>query len=447
MYLLAFPHDLCHLVLREWIEWRDLSCLDIAYLGSSRRLGWLTQISSLAVTQPPASSISTDDESLAIFYAWLFSRNVVACESFPVRLRVLTQALPSCPSTYSHTIRSIVIDKRTEQPLTTSDFINQLNALADFLNGCHHIESVKIDGKFILLSTGQMVNDDILIGERYEELLLSTIAACLGKNRLHNLEITSHYAQPHDNHPIHRLLINHVSTLRKFQLLDASRSVLPDGQSDSILEILSSHPFHLTKLILSSNKKGPTTSQFMNYLTSNGGKTLTELELEYSLSSFQINDNILQSIAIACPNLRVLALLKNHARHDEVHHLSSLFQYCPGLKRVTFAHVSIDIDDMNEIEITSTLKLFDSVSFNQQVVVLPYEGYEALFAILELPRLTKFELFSCEESQDADVNEILKKQLVWPSTFSWGVIDAKNCIINFDADRLLHPGVTMKHGH
>eukprot|EP00981_Chlorochromonas_danica_P004083 scaffold784_cov229-Ochromonas_danica.AAC.3 len=79
----CLPRDVLHSVYSEWLEWKDLSRLDIACVGKSGREVWLSSSTDLRVLKG-FSSVS--DDKMAMFYKWLGSRKVFCVNEFVAKL-------------------------------------------------------------------------------------------------------------------------------------------------------------------------------------------------------------------------------------------------------------------------------------------------------------------------------------------------------------------------
>eukprot|EP00981_Chlorochromonas_danica_P015226 scaffold10968_cov170-Ochromonas_danica.AAC.3 len=136
----CLPEDILHSIYSEWLRWKDLSMLDIAYVKKSARKVWLTSIEDLRMTQ----RCYLRPDIMRIFYRWLADHKVLCVDGFVVRLSIIEDLVAVfdmesfCPA-----LRSIEIANWSSDVISNiSQFENNLSA---FLSHCHNLLEVTID--------------------------------------------------------------------------------------------------------------------------------------------------------------------------------------------------------------------------------------------------------------------------------------------------------------
>lgn len=93
MTIWQLNEDILRFLLTEWLEWKDLSALDVAYLNKKDRTTvWLSSLTHLTIPTR-FDSLSLSHERTQSFYQWLTHRRVFCIEGFPVPLDLLNNLL------------------------------------------------------------------------------------------------------------------------------------------------------------------------------------------------------------------------------------------------------------------------------------------------------------------------------------------------------------------
>eukprot|EP00981_Chlorochromonas_danica_P011072 scaffold3715_cov249-Ochromonas_danica.AAC.1 len=65
------PRDILHSVYGEWLEWKDLTRLDVACVEKTDREAWLSSLTDLRISR---GDVSLSDDEMRMFSMWLVNR-------------------------------------------------------------------------------------------------------------------------------------------------------------------------------------------------------------------------------------------------------------------------------------------------------------------------------------------------------------------------------------
>eukprot|EP00981_Chlorochromonas_danica_P016242 scaffold16264_cov338-Ochromonas_danica.AAC.1 len=135
--------DILHSVYSEWLEWKDLTKLDIACVEKNTRKLWLTSLTDLMMTRG-WFLVDLPRYKMRLFYAWLGSRKVFCAGGLVFRLDVLEDLVTVldmeyyCPALQSIEIERWSINK------TTPDVSHVESNLSVLLSHCHSLQEVTV---------------------------------------------------------------------------------------------------------------------------------------------------------------------------------------------------------------------------------------------------------------------------------------------------------------
>eukprot|EP00981_Chlorochromonas_danica_P011080 scaffold3727_cov259-Ochromonas_danica.AAC.3 len=156
MSVLQFLGDILHDVYSEWLDWKDLSRLDVACVGKDREL-WLTSLGGLKMRNWTGF---LPEEKMTELYAWLSYRQVLCVEDFPVTLGALQNLVERLNlNSYCPAIRSIqILDDTVYNGLIFSNCSELRNNLSIFLSHCHGLQGVTVNLGFL---SGKTIDNDL----------------------------------------------------------------------------------------------------------------------------------------------------------------------------------------------------------------------------------------------------------------------------------------------
>eukprot|EP00981_Chlorochromonas_danica_P010272 scaffold3074_cov108-Ochromonas_danica.AAC.1 len=311
------PEDILHSIYSEWLEWKDLSMLDIACVEKNEREEWLTSLSDLKMTQRLEGKGFIFDHNMSIFYKWLKSHKVLFVEEFPVRLTVLKDLMGELSDMESlcSGIRSIVIND------SANIYDKFENDLSVFLSHCHNLQGVtaRMDDK-----TGESC-----------VIIWRSLVETVRENSLVKISLLGELNCRESHVMIANFLSKHASSLQDLNLCE-SREI------DLIMSTLIANQIHLTVLTISPGINcSQTTSSLISYLSS-AGDMLEVLDIGYSIDSsyymyfldgsFAVNDLVLQ-VSRCCPKLTRFVIQRG--KPCSMESLLCLFEQCPHLQHVS----------------------------------------------------------------------------------------------------------------
>lgn len=342
--LWTLHQDILHCLYSEWLEWKDLSTMDIACLSPVDRDSWLSSLSHLRIVcdvferLPPLSIKS--------LFQWIGHRQVHLIDSLEVRLRTVV-VLGECFPCRLDGIRTLEIHDLE----SVDDFSLLEQYVSSLLRHCSHLEGV------ILTDSFQGERSRHLVGT----LLLTSLNKEIKRNTLTRFEF--HFL----DFSYHTLLItflsNHVTSLKEVVLYERSKNplVLKD-----IFRSLYEHSFLFISFRLNCdclNSESFALDALLDFLSSIG-MTLQNLGIIYHNDAYVFTEEMLSSIARRCPMLKRLVLggFNQPARMN----LSSSMQSMnlPHLKYLHFNSVNLHIDD--ERREVSLYCSFPEVSIEQK---------------------------------------------------------------------------------
>eukprot|EP00981_Chlorochromonas_danica_P008398 scaffold2180_cov194-Ochromonas_danica.AAC.5 len=311
------PGDILHSVYSEWLEWEDLSRLDVACVGKSDREVWLTSLTDLRIFHA-LGTFRVSDAELRLFYIWLKSRRVFCVEDFPVSVNVLEDLMVGGldMESYYPALRSFHIS-RGSGIKSNPDVDEVKDNLSDFLSHCHSLEGVAMT-----------IKDD----DSYFNVVLGVLVEKLRENSLVKISLP---------HQLHSSLTLHESQLLMVTLLTKHACSLRDlslnaMRLDLFFSSLIKNEVHLRVLDvfvvddLSENVLLNISSHLISYLSS-AGDLLESLKVDRWPGYYKIDD-ILVSAATSCPKLTRLEL--NGGDTCSMEKVRLLYEQCPYLQDV-----------------------------------------------------------------------------------------------------------------
>eukprot|EP00981_Chlorochromonas_danica_P007148 scaffold1577_cov284-Ochromonas_danica.AAC.5 len=323
------PQHALHSTYSEWLEWEDLSALDIACVGQTDRQVWLSSIADLHIECGLIFQGRIPADKLINLYQWLGKRKVLV-DGFLVRLDVLQHLIEGldvksyCPGLHSVQI----FGGRMYDNLSNCSYSQVEDNLSVFFSHCHGLEEV------IVKLDDQYVNE---LSKHLNEVILGVLDERLKENSLIKIDLQESY--PRDTKRpvmIANLLRKHALSLQELHLS------IREGV-DVIISTLIESEIHLKVLEVSlgHNLSQPVDSWLLPYLSSSDSSSrgmamlLEVLEIKSWIETpFEI-DHCLVSIAQSCPKLTQLLL--RFAKPCSAANLRLLYEQCPHLE-----YVSID---------------------------------------------------------------------------------------------------------
>eukprot|EP00981_Chlorochromonas_danica_P011623 scaffold4164_cov190-Ochromonas_danica.AAC.1 len=309
------PEDILHSIYSEWLEWKDLSMLDIACVEKNEREEWLTSLSDLKMSGELEDDRLWGDK-MTMFYKWVGSRKVYFVERFPLRLDVLDDLAAALDlKSYCPTLRSIVIERGGGFHLPGRSELDSI--LSMFFSHCHNLRHVTV----------VCIEDESLLYEVLIEIVLGALEEDLRENSLIKLSLKGPHTYHQNQDVIARLLIKHASSLEELNVC------MSDGM-ELIISTLLEFGIHLRGLNVhvGMTPLETTESWLMPYLSSSAGSFLESLKVECCGTSFNLGD-FLVSLASLCPKLTSLAIRNTFPSSTES--LYRLLTQCPHLRNVS----------------------------------------------------------------------------------------------------------------
>eukprot|EP00981_Chlorochromonas_danica_P002783 scaffold539_cov187-Ochromonas_danica.AAC.4 len=303
MTLWQLPRDVLHYVYIDWLEWEDLSGLDIACTGKTDRDLWLSSLTDLWI---PTGR-----------------RKIYLREGFDVILTALHNVVEGIDvKSYCPALRSVKIEIGKTAQFSNHRVFSQFETnLSTFFGHCHSLQEIV------------MFSDDLHIpslGKHLSEMLLEALNETLRENSLTKISfLGSNYCHA-SLVMIARLLTKHASSLQLLSL------TVQDG-IELITSALINNKTHVRKLEVFI-KKEPSQrmdSWLLPYLSSAGDslETLEVLKPFFGVSvKPQEFDYLLDMIAALCPKLTRLII--TNAKPCNAKNLRLLFEQCPHLQDV-----------------------------------------------------------------------------------------------------------------
>eukprot|EP00981_Chlorochromonas_danica_P005870 scaffold1206_cov184-Ochromonas_danica.AAC.7 len=319
------PEDILHRIYSEWLEWKDLSMLDIACVKKNERELWLTSLSDLKMTQTLATNnIFWNVVKMRVFYKWLRSHRVFWVEGFVVMVDALEVCLEVLDvESFCPALHSIEID-RFSNDKTIPDIVQLESNLSLFLSHCHNLREI----------TTRM-------GDMYEKSkylyadVLSVLVEKLRENSLVKISLLGIIGHHESHVEITSLLLKHASSLQEFTL----------SQTDGMELIMSTLIENQIRLRVLNVDLGYEPSDIIPYLISyisSAGDLLEDLKVE----NWPYNvDKLVLSVSASCPKLIRLEINSNGTACS-VTILRQLFEQCPYLQDVSIDK-TIFTDDGN----------------------------------------------------------------------------------------------------
>eukprot|EP01039_Chlorochromonas_danica_P006590 gene6590-7282_t len=277
-------------LLREWLEWRDISFLDVACVGNER-IAWLALLAD-EILRPFFSPRHIPFHALTSYYAWLGHRGV-AIEELAVNLSALEDVIPFAETLCSRSLTGLVFFDQPGDEISPVPLVEGLEVILSRCCALHELTFL-----------GELPFDLLRVVDRHLHTL----------TKLHFVK-TSYSPQK-----AALFVTRHTSTVRDLRLEGFS------GDAVRILDFLQQNAFALQKLHLKIQGMSRVTHPvLLNYLSLHGG-ALQELVVERLPQRFVITDVTLDALLAVCPSLRDLTLLYGRAGiSPNLLHLSRLF--------------------------------------------------------------------------------------------------------------------------
>eukprot|EP00981_Chlorochromonas_danica_P003432 scaffold654_cov207-Ochromonas_danica.AAC.17 len=307
----TFRHP-AHQHFVKWLEWKDLSRLDIACVGKSIREEWLNSLTYLRISYAFESVSNTKlmilfkyrNIKVRIFYEWLRSRKVFFVEDFPIGL----------------------------------DFLEDLVTVLDMEYYCPVLRSIKIlacnnNGNLSDISLGVTV----WMSNFDSDIVLSVLIEQLRENSLLKISLQNVERHHETNVRVTDLIKKHASSLRDFRI--STFVIGGEVDVDYIVSTLFENQIFLRLLTISlRGEPSQVLSSLMSYLSSSGG-LLEVLEVKNLLTPFDA-DELVVSVATSCPKLN--RLVTYGCEPCRIETLLRLYERCPHLQHVSFGSLKID---------------------------------------------------------------------------------------------------------
>eukprot|EP00981_Chlorochromonas_danica_P002927 scaffold600_cov193-Ochromonas_danica.AAC.3 len=324
--------DILHSVYSEWLGWKDLSRLDIAFVEKNIRVVWLTSLTDLRMHGRLARKKLLPDNKISMFYVWLRCRKVYCIEGFPVRLGVLEDLvrgldlIANCPI-----LRSIEIERWKNAKVRPDDsnlqnlvsaYCPKLTRLAmtnvrpcsvehlrQLYQKCPNLVDLSIDGMITINPRRNSVTIEVRGSNEDWVVCLSDAL-----RRRHYKQVTLRVATYY--HPVGDLK----SILGPYQI-GIEASVL----ESSLITLLQDLP-HLNRLHLIGGYRNGYTDAILTAIINEHANSLTELNISlhwYHLNCFHFSDKVLREmievcqlltrLTISCCGLESLMAISNHS--------------------------------------------------------------------------------------------------------------------------------------
>eukprot|EP00981_Chlorochromonas_danica_P011295 scaffold3849_cov264-Ochromonas_danica.AAC.9 len=303
------PRDILHSVYSEWLEWEDMSELDIACVENTDRDAWLSSLTDLRMTQ------TLFDENLITFYIWLYNRKIFWIENFWVTVPILQDFL-NCHVDLKSSLCPVIHSIEIDIVLVVKDHnLSQVKKnLSIFFSHCHSLREVTIwaDSDYSGEASVEM-----------KEIILEVLEETLPENSLIMIDLI--YAKQCPVALTTRLLRKHALSLQDLRLevfhgMEVLTSTLIENKIH--LKALDIYLFGETSHTMDI--------WLIPYLSSAGGG-LETLKVTERLERISFN-GLLSSLATSCPKLKRLDLdCLEPCSLDKVRHL---YERCTHLQHV-----------------------------------------------------------------------------------------------------------------
>eukprot|EP00981_Chlorochromonas_danica_P005867 scaffold1206_cov184-Ochromonas_danica.AAC.4 len=308
--VLKLPEDILHAVYSEWLEWKDLSMLDIACMKKNEREEWLTSLSDLKMTQPLATKYVFSNHAMKVFYKWLGNRRVFCVKGFVVMPDVLEDLAGGLleMESYCPTLRSIDIYTWCSN-YGNSDISQDESNLSVFLSHCRNLQGLTVR------------MDDTGYPKQLCDSILQVLVEKLRENSLVKISLQGILTRLDSHVMITNLLTKHASSL---QYLNLCRTVGMDIVISTLLEK------QIRLKVLSADidcRHSERMASLISYISS-AGCLLEDLKVEcWSLNA----DDLVLSVSKSCPKLTRFCC----GGPCSTRNLRQLFEQCPYLQYVS----------------------------------------------------------------------------------------------------------------
>lgn len=320
MQLLSSDQRLLQLSLSSFLDWEDLSALDIACLGESRPR-WLEVARGLISSAPPVHSIPTVSE----FWQWIGHRGI-----FLERIQLHINDLDLLLSNLDSPGYAIIREMKIFDDEGMGGAVDK-NKLLDLLGRCTNLRALALDHLYI------------------NELLLRKLGQAVPP--LESIDLSNLILRKWD---VSAFLGRHVPVLKELKIWECQI----DG--NKVINYLHKNNLSLEGLQLgASHKMALVQKTVLDYLTAHGA-SLRSLQLEGAEQAFPITKDLLTSILGLCPRLEFLALWSAQSSVGTLS-LSPIFQAHPHLKAISLNDLSIEFDEEDRtVELKSKMLVMHS---------------------------------------------------------------------------------------
>lgn len=308
-------------ILHEWLDWRDISFLDVACVGNVR-IAWLALLAG-QILRPFFSPRHLPFHALKTYYTWLAHRGVTI-EELAVNLSMLEEVIPFAETLCSRSLTGLAFFDQPGEEISPVPLVEGLEAI---LSRCVALQE--------LTFLGELPFDLLRVVDRHLQTLrkLQFIKTAFAPQKA-ALFVT-----------------RHISTVRELRLEGFS------GDAVRILDFLQQNAFALQKLHMKIQGMSRVTHPvLLNYLSLHGS-ALQELSVERLPRRFVITDVTLDALLTVCPSLRELTLLygRTGTSPNELH-LSRLFEKFAQMQSIHLDGLVIKTD-ISKRHVSSSLSL------------------------------------------------------------------------------------------
>eukprot|EP01039_Chlorochromonas_danica_P010247 gene10247-11342_t len=302
--LFSLDQRLLQLSLSSFLDWEDLSALDVACLGESRSR-WLEVARGLISSAPPLHSIPAVRE----FWQWIGHRGI-----FLERIQLHINDLDLLLSNLDSQGYSIIREMKIFDDEGMGGAIDK-NKLLDLMGRCTNLRALALDHLYI------------------NEVLLRKLGQAVPP--LESIDLSNLILRKWD---VSAFLGRHVPVLKELKLWECQI----DG--NKVINYLHKNNLSLEVLQLGAGHKMALAHKMvLDYLTAHG-ESLRSLHLEGAEHTFPITKDLLTSILGLCPRLEFLALSSAQSSVGTLS-LSPIFQAHPHLKAISLNDLSIEFDE------------------------------------------------------------------------------------------------------
>eukprot|EP00981_Chlorochromonas_danica_P008123 scaffold2028_cov181-Ochromonas_danica.AAC.1 len=333
--LWKLPRDILHSVYGEWLEWKDLSRLDVACLGKSIRKVWLNSLTDLRLMTGKLTNeynAQLSGNTMKILYKWLESRRVFCVGDFLLSLDIIQDLVKVLNmDSFCPVLRSIEI-RRLDSYKNIRDYCQLENSLIIFLSHCHSLQGVTIWA------------DD---NDRYFAIVLQVLTEKLKENSLVQFSLRGVLKYHKSQVMIANLFRKHTSSLQHFNV-----DIIDGIRIDDIFFTLTENKIHLRVLKVDIGYRPSQSIASMIPYISSAGYLLENLEIHSHVNT----DDLVISLATSCPKLIRLVIFNDITCSME--NLRLLLEQCPHLQHLLILgtihmyfkrmSVSIEVKGSNE---------------------------------------------------------------------------------------------------